>query len=85
MRPNFTNADVHAAILRVPTLKLVPAQVFVGKYEGTIVAIKLLLNVDEASLERFRQEVALMAALRHPNLLLFMGYARSPALAMVSE
>lgn len=61
------------------------AEVFVGKLEGTVVAIKLLLNVDAGVLERFFQEVSILAALRHPNLLLFMGYARSPALAMVSE
>ena len=60
-------------------------QVFVGKLDGTVVAIKLLLNVDAGVLERFFQEVSILAALRHPNLLLFMGYTRSPALAMVSE
>lgn len=48
-------------------------------------AIKLLLNIDASALERFYQEVQILAALRHPNLLLFMGYVRSPALAMVSE
>lgn len=62
-----------------------PLQVFVGKLDGTVVAIKLLLNVDAGVLERFFQEVSILAALRHPNLLLFMGYTRSPALAMVSE
>jgi len=49
------------------------------------VAIKLLLNLDAGAFERFYAEVSILAALRHPNLLLFMGYARSPALAMVSE
>jgi hypothetical protein len=36
-------------------------QVFVGKYEGTIVAIKLLLGVDSMALQRFQREVAMLA------------------------
>lgn len=31
------------------------------------------------------REVALLASLRHPNLILFMGYATQPHLAIVSE
>lgn len=34
---------------------------FVGKYEGTIVAIKLLLGVDSAALQRFQWEVDMLA------------------------
>ncbi len=41
--------------------RMLLAQVFVGKYQGTIVAIKLLLHVDESALERFRREVAILA------------------------
>ena len=40
---------------------VVPLQVFVGKYEGTIVAIKLLLGVDSAALQRFQWEVDMLA------------------------
>ena len=36
-------------------------QVFVGKYEGTIVAVKLLLGVDSTALQRFQREVAMLA------------------------
>ena len=48
------------------------AEVFVGRYGGTLVAIKLLLSVDEAGFERFADEVTTLAALRHPNIVLFM-------------
>lgn len=61
------------------------AEVFMGKLQGTLVAVKLLLNVDESAKERFLEEVSLMASLRHPNLLLFMGYVTHPRLAIVSE
>ena len=37
------------------------SQVFVGKYEGTIVAIKLLLGVDRSALKRFQWEVDMLA------------------------
>jgi hypothetical protein len=75
---------IHVATISSASV-CVQLQVFVGKLDGTVVAIKLLLNVDAGVLERFFQEVSILAALRHPNLLLFMGYTRSPALAMVSE
>jgi hypothetical protein len=61
------------------------SEVFAGKLAGTLVAVKVLLNVDASGRERFLREVALMASLRHPNLLLFMGYASGPRLAIVSE
>lgn len=35
--------------------------------QGTLVAIKLLLSVDERGQERFRAEVETVAALRHPK------------------
>ena len=44
-------------------------QVFVGKYEGTIVAIKLLLGVDSKALQRFQREVAMLAGKQPPPLL----------------
>ncbi len=36
-------------------------------------AVKLLLNVDDAARERFMREVKILAGMRHPNLILFMG------------
>ena len=53
--------------------------------QGTLVAVKLLLAVDGLARQRFSREVALLAGVRHPNLLLFMGYCTRPYLAIVSE
>ncbi|KAL4422764.1 hypothetical protein ABPG75_008961 [Micractinium tetrahymenae] len=61
------------------------AEVFVGRYQGTAVAIKLLLSVDEHGQESFRAEVHLLERLRHPNIVLFMGICTRPYLAIVSE
>jgi hypothetical protein len=61
------------------------AEVFLGKYQGTLVAVKLLLHVDGGAASRFCREVQLLASLRHPNLILFMGYAMKPYLAILSE
>lgn len=61
------------------------AEVFLGKYQGTLVAVKLLLNVDAAGRRRFLSEVQLLASLRHPNILLFMGYSLHPYLAIITE
>ena len=60
-------------------------QVFVGKYQGTVVAVKLLLLTDDKEKEQFRKEIATLMSLRHPNLVLFIGYTSHPHLAMVSE
>lgn len=48
-------------------------------------AVKLLVNVDATVVEQFMREVQLLAGLRHPNLLLFMGYTACPHLAIISE
>ncbi|KAL4448911.1 hypothetical protein ABPG77_007628 [Micractinium sp. CCAP 211/92] len=61
------------------------AEVFAGRYQGTAVAIKLLLSVDEQGQESFRSEVHLLERLRHPNIVLFMGVCTRPYLAIVSE
>jgi serine/threonine protein kinase len=53
--------------------------------QGTVVAIKRLLIDDSTTIERFVSEVRLMARLRHPNLILFMGYCITPELCIVSE
>jgi len=59
-----------------------------GKWHGTPVAIKTLKfsKVTAAVLEDFRQEVAMMAKLRHPNVVLFMGACTQPPnLCIVTE
>lgn len=53
--------------------------------QGTVVAIKRLLTDDASTIERFVSEVRLLARLRHPNLILFMGYCITPELCIVSE
>jgi hypothetical protein len=55
-----------------------PRQVFIGRYEGTVVAIKRLLHMDAAAVQRFANEIRLLARLRHPNLILFMGFVSCP-------
>jgi hypothetical protein len=50
-----------------------------------VVAIKRLLTDDPATIERFVSEVRLLARLRHPNLILFMGYCTTPQLVIVNE
>lgn len=53
--------------------------------QGTVVAIKRLLTNDAPTIERFVSEVRMLARLRHPNLILFMGYCTMPELCIVSE
>lgn len=53
--------------------------------QGTVVAVKRLLTDDASTIERFVSEVRLLARLRHPNLILFMGYCITPELCIVSE
>jgi serine/threonine protein kinase len=50
-----------------------------------MVAIKVLLPVDPRGQQRFAAEVRVLASLRHPNVVLFMGCAHHPYLAIVSE
>lgn len=57
----------------------------VSSTQGTVVAIKRLLTDDTGTIERFVSEVRLLARLRHPNLILFMGYCIMPELCIVSE
>lgn len=60
-------------------------EVFIGKYQGTLVAVKVLLHVEGSSNDQFRHEILTLISLRHPNLVLFMGYTTRPHLAIVSE
>eukprot|EP01022_Parablepharisma_sp_SALTPOND_P026789 TRINITY_DN64920_c1_g1_i1.p1 TRINITY_DN64920_c1_g1~~TRINITY_DN64920_c1_g1_i1.p1 ORF type:complete len:928 (-),score=42.57 TRINITY_DN64920_c1_g1_i1:2399-5182(-) len=58
------------------------AEVFKGVYRATDVAIKKLkqinLNADSNLIKEFKREITVLAALRHPNLVLFMGAGRLP-------
>lgn len=65
------------------------SEVYKGKWLGTTVAIKrFLLNQtsDEEILNDFMKETSLMAGLRHPNIVQYMGATvKPPHLYMVTE
>ena len=42
--------------------------------QGTVVAVKLLLQDDEITMDRIMREVHVLSKLRHPNLILFIGF-----------
>ena len=56
------------------------AEVFRGTWQGTVVAVKQLLERTTEVQSKLKQEVEVLAKLRHPNLLLFMGYCVDPPL-----
>lgn len=57
-----------------------------GKWRGTDVAIKTFLaQADESALQEFESEVTMLAALRHPNILQFLGLFIHPKLSIVTE
>jgi hypothetical protein len=56
------------------------AEVFRGTWNGTTVAVKQLLERGPDVALRLREEVVVLARLRHPNLLLFMGWCPEPPL-----
>ena len=53
---------------------------FRGTWNGTVVAVKQLLERGPDVVARLRAEVVTLSKLRHPNLLLFMGWCASPPL-----
>ena len=50
-----------------------------------MVAIKLLLMFDDITTDRVLKEVCALASLRHPNLILFMGFCLQPRPAIICE
>ncbi len=59
-----------------------------GKWKGVDVAIKRFVkqSLDERHMLEFRAEIAVLAELRHPNIVLFIGACvRSPNLCIVTE
>uniref|UniRef100_A0A1D1ZVD3 Protein kinase domain-containing protein n=1 Tax=Auxenochlorella protothecoides TaxID=3075 RepID=A0A1D1ZVD3_AUXPR len=61
------------------------SEVFICKYQGSLAAAKLLLNLSPKGRDAFLREVDVLATLRHPNLLLFQGFVLSPYLGIVTE
>ena len=62
-------------------------EVLLGTWKGTEVAVKKLWKADAPSkedLEALKTEVAILAALRHPNVVLYLGYTPKP-LCMLTE
>ncbi|EME27357.1 Serine/threonine-protein kinase EDR1 [Galdieria sulphuraria] len=62
--------------------------VYSGLWHGTQVAVKKLLDQDltENQIEEFRAEAKMMARLRHPNIVLFLGATTCPPnLSIVTE
>ncbi|KAM7525012.1 hypothetical protein LguiA_014914 [Lonicera macranthoides] len=63
-------------------------EVFRGVWNGTEVAIKVLLEQDLTveNVEDFCNEISILSRLRHPNVILFLGACtRPPRLSMVTE
>ena len=56
------------------------AEVFRATWKGTTVAVKQLLERGPDVVARLREEALVLARLRHPNLLLFMGWCAEPPL-----
>ncbi|KAH8065361.1 protein kinase [Aureococcus anophagefferens] len=57
-----------------------------ARWRHTPVAVKVLYHDARADdRQLFEKEVQLMATLHHPNIVQFLGYAHTPALALVLE
>jgi tRNA A-37 threonylcarbamoyl transferase component Bud32 len=59
-----------------------------GQWKGVTVGVKRFVKqrLDEDTMLRFREEAALLAELRHPNVVLFIGACvRSPNVCIVTE
>ncbi len=50
-----------------------------------MVAVKVLLSDDAGTRRTMEREVGVLALLRHPNLLLFIGFCAHPRPAILSE
>ena len=48
-------------------------EVFKASYRGSTVAVKTMKTVDISDLDRFREEILLMADLHHPNIVTMVG------------
>lgn len=58
------------------SLRCLRLQVYLGKWRGSEVAVKVLRGgVSPEAAADFRLEVDMLASLRHPNILLFLGAA----------
>ena len=63
-------------------------EVFLGRYHGSLVAVKKLFNQDMMGkgLQDFRREVRILSRLRHPSIVLWLGACtQAPNLTIVLE
>eukprot|EP00741_Cyanophora_paradoxa_P001901 tig00000523_g1841.t1 len=62
-------------------------EVVKANWRGTEVAVKRLYHsvAPKILMSEFREEVALLSRLRHPNIVLFMGWCAPPELSIVTE
>lgn len=74
-------------------------QVFLATWNETLVAVKVLLSADDAAaksngssislppsvVDELHKEAGLMASLRHPNVVLFLGVCSSPPAVVTGE
>lgn len=64
-------------------------QVYKAVWKGTEVAVKVMLNDSNSTREmerNFKEEVRVMTALRHPNVVLFMAACtKAPTMCIIME
>ena len=56
-------------------------------FRGLTVAVKILRQslLEDSKRDVFRQEMAVLSCLQHPNICLFIGYRLQPELSVVME
>ena len=55
-------------------------QVFKAKYQEKEVAVKSLHNLDKKQIDAFKKEVIIIANLKHPNIISFLGFFTTPGM-----
>ena len=49
-------------------------QVYKARWQGLLVAVKILNAEESAQQEEFKKEVAMLEALRHPHIVNYLGH-----------
>lgn len=62
------------------------ATVYMGNWHGPVALKKLnVKNPTQVQLQAFKNEVIILRKIRHPNILLFLGYVLEPELTIVTQ